>query len=354
MEMKRYIQHLKDHIQEGRFMTEAAVSQGIVLPVLQKLGWPVFDICVVIPEFSVEGRRVDYALCHPGETPYIFVEVKRIGLTAGADRQLFEYAFHRGVPMAILTDGQEWNFYLPGEQGHYRERRVYKVDLLKQDVSETVNRLERYLGYGNVCSGAALKAARADYQDISKERIIESNFPKAWGALLKEQDSLLLEMLAEKVEDFCGYKPDLDLCSRYLDGVSNNLNGAAGTRPSEKASDTGFQSQPFLLMHEGKTLPVKSAVETMIHFFKLLYELDKSIFERFVSRKHGRKRRYLAQDKAELYPGRPDLVDMFSAEVAPGWWLGTNYSRKNIQDIIDLALQVAGPEVRDVVQARVI
>jgi len=64
------------------------------------------------------------------------VEVKKIGFTAGADRQLFEYVFHLGVPMAILTDGQEWSFYLPGEQGRYDERRVYKIDLLELDISE--------------------------------------------------------------------------------------------------------------------------------------------------------------------------------------------------------------------------
>jgi len=40
--------------------------------------------------------------------------------------------------------------------------------------------------------------------------------------------------------------------------------------------------------------------------------------------------------------------------VVPGFWLGTNYSRKNIQDIINLALEVAGPQLRDVIQAQVI
>jgi hypothetical protein len=37
----------------------------------------------------------------------VFIEVKQIGRSDGGERQLFEYAFHRGVPMTILTDGQE-------------------------------------------------------------------------------------------------------------------------------------------------------------------------------------------------------------------------------------------------------
>jgi len=58
----------------------------------------------------------------------ILIEVKQVGQSKGADRQLFEYAFHKGVPMAILTDGQEWNFFLPTEQGDYSERQLYKLD----------------------------------------------------------------------------------------------------------------------------------------------------------------------------------------------------------------------------------
>ena len=116
----RYIKIIPDQTQILFFSSESLhcnlqrVSQGIVLPTLQLLGWAVFDISVVIPEFSIEGRRVDYALCHSANKPSVFVEVKKIGFTAGADRQLFEYAFHLGVPMAILTDGQEWSFYLSG------------------------------------------------------------------------------------------------------------------------------------------------------------------------------------------------------------------------------------------------
>jgi len=83
MTILNLLQNIRDGIQEGRFTSEAAVSQGIVLPTLQLLGWPVFDISVVIPEFSIEGRRVDYALCHPANKPSVFVEVKKIGFTAG-------------------------------------------------------------------------------------------------------------------------------------------------------------------------------------------------------------------------------------------------------------------------------
>ena len=87
--------------------------------------------------------------------------------------------------------------------------------------------------------------------------------------------------------------------------------------------------------------------------FQLLAAEDKSFLERFAPRKHGKKRRYLAKDKRELYPGRQDLGEEHSVEVVSGWWLGTNYSRRNIQEIIHLAIEVAGPELGLAVQANV-
>ncbi|WP_049762863.1 type I restriction enzyme HsdR N-terminal domain-containing protein [Chloroflexus aggregans] len=184
---------MSNHIEQVRERPEAAVSQGILLPTLHELGWPVFDTNVVVPEFSVQGGRVDFALCNPPRRPLIFIEVKRVGISEGADRQLFEYAFHSGVPMAVLTDGQEWSFYLPGEQGRYDERRVYKLDLLEREIEEAVSRLERYLQYERVCSGEALKSARADYQNVARDREIEATLPRAWASLLEAPDSLLLE-----------------------------------------------------------------------------------------------------------------------------------------------------------------
>jgi hypothetical protein len=201
------------------FRNEASVSQGVVLPVLHALGWPVFDPEVVSPEYAVESRRVDFALCYPSLKPKVFIEVKQVGQTDGADRQLFEYAFHEGVPMAVLTDGQEWHFFLPGEPGAYQERRVYKLDLLERDASESAERLKRYLAYETVRSGEALRSARSDYRNVSKKRQIQRHLPIAWKKLIEEKDDLLIELVADKVESLCGYKPDAIVVRQFLGRV---------------------------------------------------------------------------------------------------------------------------------------
>ena len=219
MALSDQLETAKDKLQRGAYASESAVSQGVLMPVLQELGWAVFNSAeVVIPEYQhqLEGRRVDFALCHPAKRPMVFVEVKNVGLLGGAARQLFEYAFHSGVPMAVLTDGREWIFFLPGEQGSYDERKVCNIHILERDVEECARLLERYLSYERVCSGEALAAARSDYQNVVRARETQDALPKAWRMLLEEPDSLLIDLLADKYEELNGYKPDSNSCRLFL------------------------------------------------------------------------------------------------------------------------------------------
>ena len=352
--LQERVKSIQVKLRSGTFASESAVSQGVVLPVLHELGWPVFDPQAVIPEYTVEGRRVDFALCDQHQRPRIFLEVKKVGQSDGGDRQLFEYAFHQGIPFAILTDGQEWSFYLPGEEGLYEERRVYKLDLLLRTADECTERLNRYLSYERVLSGQALQEARAEYRDVAKARQIETTFPRAWTDLLASQDSLLMELLAVKVEDLCGYRPDIESCSRFFAGLASppTARPRVPSSPSvpevntqqdlpASTSNTSTSDKRSGFAFEGKFHPAGSAREVMQEVLTLFSQRDSTFLERFASRKHGRKRRYLSRDRYELYPGRPDLCEVHAVEFVPGWWLGTNYSKQNITDIIKLACEVA-------------
>ena len=233
---------------------------------------------------------------------------------------------------------------------------------LSETFEDATDRLERYLSYEKVCSGEALKAARSDYQTVARKRAIDNALPGAWSALLKEPDSPLLDLLADKVEDLCGYKPDSALCSRFLERVSKP--GATPTVPIPAQSISPAVKKPkrpedvhkrsaVSFVFRGKAHESTSAREVMCNVFRLLAKEDPGFLERFAVRKHSKKRRYLAQDRQELYPGRPDLAEDFSTEVAPGWWLGTNYSRRGMQKILDLALEVVHPSLRSVIQVSI-
>ena len=147
---------------------------------------------------------MDFALCHPPLKPLVFIEVKQVGQIKGAERQLFEYAFHTGVPIAILTDGREWHFFQPGGQGDYKERRVYNLDLLETDNQESAGRLNRYLNYELIRTGEAVRAIEDDYRNIFKRRQIEISLPEAWIKLMEDADEFLLDVVAEKTESCVG------------------------------------------------------------------------------------------------------------------------------------------------------
>lgn len=354
MKLEDHIEEIRAGIKAARFANEASVSQGIVLRLLHALGWPAYDMQVIIPEYSLEGRRVDFALCHPPSKPVAFIEVKQIGQSEGAERQLFEYAFHRGIPMAILTDGQEWNFFLPGEQGDYGERRVYKLDIIERDVAECAHRLARYLDHKAVVSGQAIEAARSDYRNVSRERQIRATLPDAWKRLVEDEDELLLELVADRVENLCGFKPDPDTVAEFLRGQAISRTAlpqhpavVTPTRHREPVSapaaprDHPNQSAPIGFTVDGVFHPARNGRDTMTNIFETFQKRDPTFFERFAALpKHGSKRRYLARNADDLYPGRPDLVHDHSRQLSSGWWISTNHSKRTIETIIEMACNV--------------
>ena len=150
---------------------------------------------------------MDFALCHPPSEPRVFIEVKAVGQITGAEKQLFEYAFHRKIPIAILTDGREWRFFYPGRQGDYTERRAYTLDLSETDNEEGAKRLNRYLNYKSICNDKAVRAIKYDYRNISKERKIKKGLLEAWIKLVEDADQCLIDVVARKTEILCRYKP---------------------------------------------------------------------------------------------------------------------------------------------------
>lgn len=365
MGIEQEIEGIRAGIRAGRFTNEASVSQGIVLRLLHALQWPAYETEVVWPEYSLGGRRVDFALCHPPGRPIALIEVKQIGQSDGAERQLFEYAFHDGVPMAILTDGREWNFFLPAEQGAYGDRRVYKLDIVERDIGECAQRLQRYLLHSAVSSGAAIQAARDDYRNVSRERQMLATLPKAWAQIIADEDEMLLEIVADRVESLCGYKPGPDMVAGFLKQSESGriatqvqVRAAPELRPSVQAAPAPRPAAPQQTARptakpsfagaspgfsfNGRFRPARNAIDTLRLVFEALAEKDASFCSRFAGLpKHGRTRRYLSKNPDDLYPGRPDLTRDCSMQLLSGWWMSTNHSKNTIAGIIAMACEVA-------------
>lgn len=218
MTLNEHLDDIRNDLKREIFTNKTSISQFIVLRLLHTLGWP-YNPQVIIPEYSMEGRKVDFALCHPPLNPLVCIEVKQVGQIGGTERQLFEYLFRRRVPIAILTDGREWHFFQPSGQGDYKEHRVYKLDLIKTNNQESSGCLNRYLNYKLICTGEAIRTFEDDYRDISKQRDIQTSVPKAWTKLVEEADEFLIDVVAEKTESLCGYKPTDEQALKFLQSL---------------------------------------------------------------------------------------------------------------------------------------
>ena len=200
--MKDLILELVERLERGDFKNESEISRGIVLKILNALGWDTFDTNIVMSEYTIGNGRVDFALARKkGATPSVFIEVKQPGKTDNADGQLFKYAFDEGVPFAILTDGKTWSFYLPSGQGAFSDRRIYQLDLVERTPQESEDKLKRYLDFERVKTGVAFDDAQKDYRSKFKAEEAKAAIPEAWKELVDAEDEALFKILKGAVEN---------------------------------------------------------------------------------------------------------------------------------------------------------
>ena len=353
MPLEATVADIVSRLRQGRYTNEQSISQGIVLRLLQDLGWDTYDTTSVWPEYQTGQGRADFALCHPPSKPAIFIEVKQPGKAEDAVRQALEYASHTGVPFIVLTDGRTWSFYLPAEQGSYEDRRVYKLDLFERPLAEAADTLTRYIARARVETGEALETARKEYRSRSRLSQARAAIPEAWRELVEKGDELLVELLASAVESKAGVRADVDDVAEFLAALGKPvIVETASSKPSvEPSSRTGgprsvvaaASGRAGKLVLRGKAYPYHNAKDAMVIVLRELAKGDPPFLERCSQHPdaQGRKRRYIARTPEELYPDREDLRDM--RETLPGGWLvATNLNNILKKTIIRLAAEVAG------------
>ncbi|MGH8785773.1 MAG: hypothetical protein ACREYA_11910 [Cupriavidus necator] len=320
-------------------LSEAQVSQGPVRSILQALGWYTFDVDCVVPEYSVGSRRVDYALKASSATPDVFLEIKAPSKAdADADRQLFEYAFHVGVPFAVLTDGRIWNFYLPSGQGDYQERRLFRLDVVEMELSECCQRLDRYLGFDRVRKGVARNEAAKEYDDRFRKNKIKQLVPKVWKDLLAEPDDLLCDALIEAVEAESGERPARADVEEFLKAqaapstavpmnrtVKTQVAPPAAANPVAKSIVHAAQGIGFRFQ-DGNWQSFTSGKQCYVAIIRQFVQQYPDFAQRFQNAKSRGKRAWIARSPEELFPGRSDFQTSEATEVGAGWLVGTQMS----------------------------
>jgi predicted type IV restriction endonuclease len=353
MSLENTLTDIVNRLRQGRFPNEQAISQGIVLRVLQELGWDTWDTTIVWPEFKTGEGRVDFALCHPPSKSADFIEVKQPGKADESVRQALEYAFHTGVPFVVLTDGRTWSFYLPAEQGSYEDRRVHKLDLYERLPSEASEILHRCLKRSQVESGEALETARKEYRNRNRRSQAKAAIPEAWRELVQKGDEDLVDLVANAVESKIGVRPDNDEVAEFLAGLGKTIINETAPReisqptraPTKTAAsapnpESTRRGHPVIL---GKSHNYHNAKDAMVIVLRELAKNNPSFLERCSQHPdaQGRKRRYIARSPEELYPDREDLREMHET-LPDGWFVATNLNNVLKKTIIKLATKVAG------------
>ncbi|MEM4293967.1 MAG: hypothetical protein QXJ27_07385 [Thermoplasmata archaeon] len=198
-------------------LDEANTKQTIILPLLQALGWDTTNPSEVRCEQKVGSLAVDYALQHADKN-WVFLEVKRpVENLDKHEDQILNYSYEEGVPLAVLTNGIGWRFYLPMKSGvPKKERRFLTFNLFKEDKERVAEELFKFLAKENVIRNESQKMAEEELerQQIRKRSI--EKLPEAWKKLLKEPHPELVKLVSEKVRELYSFEPDEGTIREFL------------------------------------------------------------------------------------------------------------------------------------------
>lgn len=265
MELKEHIDDIRNRLKNEEYPNERAVRQCIIDRLLLNLGWPTHAPQIVYPEYTIaELGTVDYVLYDPkSENPRVLIEAKQVNsINTKAEQQLFDYISHINVPIAILTDGQQWIFFHPTGKGKWKEHKIH-LDLNRENTQESAERLERYLSYKAICIGETDKMIKRDYDNLVIKKKIENHFPKAWGNVIEKESELLTELIAKEIIELCGHCPTNEQVLDFLKALEKIQS------PIESSGRKKGDSM-CVIMNDGTRIEHKVVADTFIETIEKL------------------------------------------------------------------------------------
>ena len=178
----------------------------------------------------------------------------------------------------------------------------------------------------------------------SFEEIPMTEVAEAMRLILNTHPSLDFEDLCRRVLDFYDLRRLTSNVRRSLakiasdEGMGLSISDSLTHESSPRRADIQTESKyKFELL--GEHFEANSLADILIIVLHTFNELDKDYLSR-LSQKGGRVRPIIARTPEELYPGRPDLSG-YSRELVDGWFVGTNYSKKDVARILRLSCEAA-------------
>ena len=209
-----FIDELKTNKKLATF-DEASTKQAVVLRLLSFLGWDIFNVEEVYPDFSTGSSNISYAL-RIRNTNKVFIEVKRVHKKLDSyQKELVDLAARDGVNMAVLTNGITWWFYLVSAPGNWKQKWFLAIDLMKQKTDSIVPHLLDLLEKDKITKGQSLRAAKTLFQK-KKQKLAADFLPEAWNQILTQPNKIFVELLSEQTEKLCRYKVDSKTVEKFI------------------------------------------------------------------------------------------------------------------------------------------
>ena len=194
---------------------EASTKQAVVMRLLSLLGWDIFNVEEVYPDYSANSHTVSYAL-RSKNTSKVYIEVKKTQTKLdNHQKQIVTAATRDGVELAVLTNGIVWWFFLPQTKGDWQQKWFFSADLLKQKPNAISTHLIDLLNKNKVLKGHSTKTAKTLFKN-KKQKIAATIIPQAWNQIISQPNKIFVELLVETTEKFCGFKVESALVQKFL------------------------------------------------------------------------------------------------------------------------------------------
>jgi len=247
MEFENQIQKLSDRIEKNKVnvTTEEATKTSFILPLLNILGFDIFDPNIVIPEFTADigkkkGEKVDYAIVI-NDKPIILIEAKTH--TENLDRhksQLERYFTVTDSKFAILTNGVEYLFYSDLAKPNVMDEKPFLTINMLELKSRDIKELEKFkfenFDVENILNMAGVQKYVSAIKDIFKNEV--KNPSDEFVKLFASQ--IISKPLRQNiVDEFKVYVKQsfseiiTDLVSQKINSLNDKLNQEDEIQPTE-------------------------------------------------------------------------------------------------------------------------
>lgn len=237
--------------------TEEGTKNALIMPVLQALGYNVFDPFEVVPEYTSDvgtkkGEKVDYVIMKDGK-PAILIECKALNATLNINHasQLYRYFACTEARFAILTNGVEYQFYTDIEAPNKMDDRPFFEFSLEDIDARKVTELKKFsksmFELENILSNASeLKYKKQIRHLLTQELESPSeDFVRLFakqvygGFLTQERRSQFTTLVSQAFREWVNNRVSERL-QNALDGVSPGTNSphAAAVMPPVAAEET--------------------------------------------------------------------------------------------------------------------